>query len=348
MLRRNDALNELAKRLLERKPRNTVSDQPGSRTYTAAGSTASMRGWTLNYGANGRLMDAKKSQTQALYTYNGRGERVRKLVGSKYFTQTDAKFTYDEAGRLLAEFDARTNRWRWYVWMDDLPVGVVDQSVVVGGANKLRYVYSDHLGTPRAVKEPATGTVLWRWTLEGSAFGSHLPTSASDSEGVRFDLNLRYPGQYYDSESGLHYNYFRDYDPSTGRYIESDPIGLRGGVNTYGYVGGSPLVYVDRNGLYRGLMNEYQPALNLCRLFGINCDKPRGPPTANYHGAEGHFFAGGGFTAVNCVDECGNERTFRYFKVCFGAAAGASVSGGLVTKMSGKNCRSDNLRRLVL
>ena len=61
--------------------------------------------------------------------------------------------------------------------------------------------------------------------------------------------NLRYPGQYYDSETGLNYNYFRDYDPQTGRYIESDPIGLQGGANTYSYVGDQPLSSEDPTGL---------------------------------------------------------------------------------------------------
>lgn len=64
-------------------------------------------------------------------------------------------------------------------------------------------------------------------------------------------INLRYPGQYYDQETGLHYNYFRDYDPTIGQYVQSDPIGLQGGLSTYAYVGGNPLSFIDSNGLSR-------------------------------------------------------------------------------------------------
>jgi RHS repeat-associated protein len=69
------------------------------------------------------------------------------------------------------------------------------------------------------------------------------------TSGRSFVYNPRFPGQYFDVETGLNYNAYRDYDPATGRYVESDPIGLGGGVNTYSYVNGSPLRLVDLLGL---------------------------------------------------------------------------------------------------
>ena len=70
-----------------------------------------------------------------------------------------------------------------------------------------------------------------------------------DQDGIATDIPLRFAGQVFDADTGLHYNYFRDYDPWTGRYIQSDPIGLEGGLNTYGYVQGNPLRFVDPAGL---------------------------------------------------------------------------------------------------
>jgi RHS repeat-associated protein len=95
-----------------------------------------------------------------------------------------------------------------------------------------------------------SGKVVWRWD-NADPFGEALPDDDPDADGTRFTLNLRFPGQYFDKETGLHYNYFRDYEPGTGRYVESDPIGLAGGANTYLYVSASPLVHADPRGLDR-------------------------------------------------------------------------------------------------
>ena len=110
----------------------------------------------------------------------------------------------------------------------------------------LSYLHPDHLGTVRTITD-ASQTVIWRW--DSAPFGRTAPDEDPDGDGQLFSFNLRFPGQLFDPETGLHYNYFRDYDPSTGRYVQSDPIGLRGGLNTYAYVSNNPLKYIDPLGL---------------------------------------------------------------------------------------------------
>ncbi|WCM91431.1 hypothetical protein M5C99_13545 [Acidovorax sp. NCPPB 2350] len=106
------------------------------------------------------------------------------------------------------------------------------------------YIHADHLNTPRVVVDKAN-TVRWRWMSEpfGTTAAETSPAGQAD-----FVFNLRFPGQYYDVESGIHQNWNRDYIPGLGRYAQSDPIGLNGGINTYGYVGGNPLSRVDPSG----------------------------------------------------------------------------------------------------
>ncbi len=106
--------------------------------------------------------------------------------------------------------------------------------------NEVLQIHTDHLGTPRVVTDSNNATV-WKW--EGDAFGSQSP----QVETVK--MPLRHAGQYNDTETGLFYNYFRYYDPKTGRYVTSDPIGLEGGLNTFGYVGSNPLHKIDPRGL---------------------------------------------------------------------------------------------------
>ena len=194
------------------------------------------------YDDEGRLTDvsgqAGKSSNRVdlLHnTYNALGQRVRK-DGHGVLT-----FAYDEAGHLLGEYTPGGVMVREYVWLGDRLVGMLSQDE----ADTVLQVHTDHLGTPRAVSQD--NTVLWRW--EGEAFGNSAPNEQVAGSARKFTLPLRFPGQYYDSETGLNYNYFRDYNSATGRYIESDPIGLRGGINPYAYVGGNPVSFADPYGL---------------------------------------------------------------------------------------------------
>jgi RHS repeat-associated protein len=121
-----------------------------------------------------------------------------------------------------------------YVYLGDTPIAVVQ-------AGNILTVQTDHLDTPRQLTDN-TKKIVWNWAY--SAFGENQPTTTNNTV-----FNLRYPGQYYDAESKLHYNINRYYDPATGRYTQSDPIGLSGGINTYTYVGGNSIRYVDKSGL---------------------------------------------------------------------------------------------------
>ena len=110
-------------------------------------------------------------------------------------------------------------------------------------ATGMYFIHTDHLGTPQAMTD-SSRAVVWE--------ASHTPFGELHRETGAIPQPLRFPGQYDDGESGYHYNYFRDYDPSIGRYVQSDPIGLEGGINTYAYVGGNPLYWSDPSGLEPG------------------------------------------------------------------------------------------------
>jgi len=187
---------------------NTTSDGARSYAYTAAGTLSQVVG-------------------TASYAYNAQRQRTRKVVGS-----TATVYHYDLAGNLLAETQANGSLIRDYVWADGMPVAQVEAS------GSIAYLHTDHLNTPRLATDNAQQPV-WRW--DGKAFGG---SAASGTVTV----NLRFPGQYYDAETGLHYNWNRYYDPKIGRYITSDPIGLDGGLNTYAYVENNPLTFTDPTG----------------------------------------------------------------------------------------------------
>ncbi|WP_244150004.1 RHS repeat-associated core domain-containing protein [Xanthomonas sacchari] len=210
-----------------------------ARSYDAAGNTTAIGGTAVQYvyGANGRLTQVKRSGTTvANYAYNGRGEQVRRVGKTNTYT------LYDESGHWLGDYDNNGAVVQQAIWLDDLPVGVLVKTT-------LRYVQPDHLGTPRAVIDPVRDVAIWRWDLKGEAFGNTAPDQDPDKDGTAFVFDMRFPGQRYDALSGINQNYFRDYEPGTGRYVQSDLIGLSGGISTYSYVFSMPLEMRDASGL---------------------------------------------------------------------------------------------------
>lgn len=213
-------------------------------SYDATGNITSLGGQTLHYSPDNRLVSV---EDVADYAYNGRGQRVyKKLISNG----EETNFVYDDHGRLMAETDASGAVVREHIYIGNLPVAVIYNR---NGTLEIGYVHTDLLGTPRVITD-TNGVVIWRW--ESTPFGVGGADEDPDGDGVYFVYNLRFPGQYFDEETGLHYNYFRDYDPSTGRYIESDPIGLDGGLNTFAYVTGNPLRWSDPLGLIKHISGQ--------------------------------------------------------------------------------------------
>ncbi len=133
------------------------------------------------------------------------------------------------------------------IWLGSYPVALINVSAT--GVPELAYVQPDHLGTPRVVIDPVRNVSIWEWSNKSEVFGNQIPSADPDGDGVAFELALRFPGQQATDASGLFYNYRREYDPAVGRYSQSDPIGLEGGLSTYSYVAGSPASSVDPFGL---------------------------------------------------------------------------------------------------
>ena len=209
--------------------------------YDALGNTTTVNGAaTYHYDA----FDRMDSAGGMAYYVNPEGQRLRKAgtAGTTYFAP-------DASGALLAEY--LNGGWIDYVWLNGRLVGRM-----AGG--QVDAIHDDQLGRPEAVTD-ANRTVVWR--AQNLAFTRNVTVAS-------LTLNLGFPGQYYDAETGDWNNGFRDYNAQLGRYVESDPIGLTGGINTYAYVGDDPLTGVDPFGLLCGCTKLQQIAAKLAVASG--------------------------------------------------------------------------------
>ena len=209
-----------------------------SRTYDANGNTTgnAFAGEAWGYGYNGRNRLAvvqRNGVTVGTYIYNSLEQRIAKTA-----EQVTTRFAYGEGSQLLAEQSG--SAIRDYLWLDSIPVGILDGA----GNSSLAYIHADALGTPRAVTSNA-GLIIWRWTYASNAFGETRPAYVNG-----YLMNLRFPGQYFDVESGLSYNVNRNYESMTGRFMQADLLGFDAGQSSlYAYVNGLPLDGIDPLGL---------------------------------------------------------------------------------------------------
>jgi RHS repeat-associated protein len=201
-----------------------------SYTYDASGDVTGDGVNTYTWNAEGELGIVKVGGTTVgTYTYNLYRERAKKVASSTTY------YVYGPGGLLYGEYDTSGNFIREYVYLNGSPLAQID----AGSPEVLTYLHTDHLGTPR-FGTSASGSQVWSWNND--AFGTSAPSGSAT-------VNLRMPGQYYDAESGLFYNWNRIYNPAIGRYISSDPVGLVGGLNTYIYVSQNPALLFDMVGL---------------------------------------------------------------------------------------------------
>jgi RHS repeat-associated protein len=200
-------------------------------TLDTAGNTVNDGIYTYVYNNAGELQSVAQGGTLGSYVYNHRHQRTQKTTAS-----STTVYHYDVLGNLILETNASGVSQVAYVWADSQPLAQIVKS---GSTDTLSYLLADQEGTPRLATS-TTKAVVWRY--EGRAFGNTAPSGS-------VTVNLRYPGQYFDSETGLYYWGARYYDPKTGRGISSDPIGLAGGLNTYTYVSNNPLRWIDPSGL---------------------------------------------------------------------------------------------------
>jgi RHS repeat-associated protein len=228
--------------------------------YDKAGHTVSKTedGVTTSYvyNAEGRLsrIEDASGTVIAEYSYDPLGRRFKKV------TQSETLYFYYADEGLVGEFDATGASVRQYGYVPDSTwtTDPLYQKTSQGYA----YYQNDHLGMSRGLIRK-TGSKVWKG--EYRAFGE------LKSESGTWGNRLRFPGQYYDEETGNYYNYFRDYDPTTGRYLQSDPTGLAGGINAYVYVGSNPFKYIDPFGLTR---YDVQVAIEIIRDSQLDLDVP--------------------------------------------------------------------------
>jgi RHS repeat-associated protein len=270
-------------------------------TTNAAGDITSLLGKTLAYDSAGRLSEATAvppcpsgtncaGQQTTLSRFNGWGQRfLRDTPNAQtvFSYGTDGHNLLSETTRNLSTSALSTTE---HIWLPTAS-GPMPVAAVINGVHHA--VHADHLNTPRRLSDSAWQT-RWQWPYSG--FGEINPQSTPAAGQAAVSYSLRYPGQI-DDGNGLFYNWHRSYDPRVGRYTSSDPIGLEGGWNRFGYVDADPLGFVDPEGLQRSFGSGNARDRRFDRRH-----KPARPPSHtpsdSWQDAAGYFDEDGEFVCL--------------------------------------------------
>lgn len=276
-------------------------------SYDNAGNMLTDGVATYTYSDRGRMSSATIGSNVVNYSYNGLDQRVGKTGPTALVPTGAAYYAYDEAGQLIGEYDANLAPVHETVYLGSTPVAVLKQTGTAASSTLQVTVYNvwaDHIDTPRVITRSSDQAIVWRWDT-AEAFGATAPDQNPNALGA-FTFNQRFPGQLLDLETGNFYNWHRDYRPALGRYAQSDPIGLKGGINTYAYVGGNPVSRIDPEGLRGG----DHPSEAMCLALGnspIACQQiPRYEPP---------------YPPMDCELRC----NLKYQLICSGLSTGTAL-----------------------
>ncbi|EAA8049753.1 hypothetical protein DOF42_07030 [Salmonella enterica] len=229
--------------------------------YNEWGELTTRRDQQLEWNAQGQLTRVISGNTETHYGYDALGRRTRKATYGRHTGHT-ARSRTDfvwEGFRLLQE-NVQQQGWRTYLYDAEQPYTPVASVTGRGESRQVWYYHTDVTGTPQEVTV-ADGTLVWAGYIRG--FGENAADISNS--GAYFHQPLRLPGQYFDDETGLHYNLFRYYAPECGRFVSQDPIGLRGGLNLYQYAP-NPIRWIDPLGL---AILEHQSNFDAARRTGF-------------------------------------------------------------------------------
>ena len=214
---------------------------PTTFTLDAAGNITTMGDKTLVYNQRHRLIRVEQgAEVLGEYTYNGLEQRAIKEVNG-----VKTIFLYNHNNRLIAEADESGNITTEYLYRGKILMAKTDPAT-----GSLYFYLNARLSTPVMMTDESN-TLVWEAMYRPFGEATVNPHSTVVN-------NLRFPGQYYDEETGLHYNYHRYYDPRTGRYLRPDPIGLEGGINLFTYVSNNPVNKTDPKGLWSVRISFYK------------------------------------------------------------------------------------------